>query len=220
MKIAAAAGMPGGWVYGRRWPGAIRLTPGLLGPAHTRKAAAMQSVHSLFLRRSPIWKKPAPAPGVAASTGLPAGQASRWVLCLRPACRLSADNADALVAAVSTRVRAAVPSPCSVVLDLSATPVLHDGAAAALDTLADQLQHSHATLRLVLHGAQARAAFSGESAKTAMGIDTIHTSARAAMLAAYAALPGAALVTPALRELLAQPPESLLVPEQSEASTG
>lgn len=53
-----------------------------------------------------------------------------------------------------------------------------------------------------------------------MGIDTIHTSARAAMLAAYAALPGAALVTPALRELLAQPPESLLVPEQSEASTG
>lgn len=106
------------------------------------------------------------------------------------------------------------------VLDLSATPVLHDGAAAALDTLADQLQHSRATLRLVLPAAQARAAFSGKSAKTAMGIDTIHTSARAAMLAAYAALPGAALVTPALRELLAQPPESLLVPEQSEASTG
>ena len=175
----------------------------------------MQSVHSLFLRRSPIWKKPAPAPGVAASTWLPASQASRWVLCLRPACRLSADNADALVAAVSTRVKAAVPSPCSVVLDLSATPVLHDGAAAALDTLADLLQHSNATLRLVLPGAQARAAFCGESATTAMGTDTVHISARAAMLAAYAALPGAALVTPVMRELLAQPPESLLVPEQS-----
>jgi hypothetical protein len=105
--------------------------------------------------------------------------------------------------------------PCSVVLDLSATPVLHDGAAAALDTLADLLQHSHATLRLVVPGAQARATFSGESATTAMGADTIHTSARSAMLAAYAALPGAALVTPAFRELLAQPPESLLVPEQS-----
>jgi hypothetical protein len=101
------------------------------------------------------------------------------------------------------------------VLDLSATPVLHDGAAAALDTLADLLhQHSHATLRLVLPGPQARAASCGESANTAMRTDTIHTSARAAMLAAYAALPGAALVTPALRELLAQPPESLPVPEQ------
>jgi len=101
------------------------------------------------------------------------------------------------------------------VLDLSGTPVLHDGAAAVLDTLADLLQHSHATLWLVLPGPQARATFSGECAKVAMGTDTVHTSARAAMLAAYAALPGAALVTPALRELLAQPPEALPVPEQS-----
>jgi hypothetical protein len=91
---------------------------------------------------------------------------------------------------------------------------MHDGAAAALGTLADVLQHSQTTLRLVLPAAQARAAFSGDSAKTAMGTDTIHGSARAAMLAACAALPGAALVTPALRQLLAQPPESLPVPEQ------
>jgi hypothetical protein len=175
----------------------------------------MQSVHSLFLRRSPIWKKAAPPPGAAASSAwLPASQAAQSILCLRPACRLSADNADALVTAVGARVRAAVPSPCSVVLDLSATPVLHDGAAAALDTLADLLQHSDATLRLVLPGPQARAAFSGECAKTSMGVDTIHASARGAMLAAYAALPGAAFVTPALRELLAQPPESLPVREQ------
>jgi hypothetical protein len=101
------------------------------------------------------------------------------------------------------------------VLDLSATPVLHDGATAVFDTLADLLQHSHTTLRLVLPGPQGRAASSGECAKTATGTDTIYTSARAAVLAAYAALPGAALVTPALRELLAQPPESLLVPAQS-----
>lgn len=206
--------MRGGAVCGRRWPAAIRLTTGLLAPHTHGKSPAMQSVHTLFLRRSPVWKKPAPPPGVAASTWLPGGQASEWILCLRPACPLSADNADALVAAVSDRVRAAAPSPCSVVLDLSATPVLHDGAAAALDTLADLLQHSHATLRVVLPGPQARAAFCGESAKTAIGTDTIHTSARSAMLAAYAALPGAALVTPALRELLAAPPESLLVPEQ------
>src|SRR5215471_3914362 len=173
---------------GRRWPATIRLTPGLLAPHTHGKPPVMQSVHSLFLRRSPIWKKPAPPPGVAASAWMPASQASQWILCLRPACRLSADNADAIVAAVGARVTAAVPSPCSVVLDLSATPVLHDGAAAALDLLADLLQRSDATLRLVLPGPQALAGFSGESANTATRTDAVHASARAAMLAAYAAL--------------------------------
>jgi anti-anti-sigma regulatory factor len=174
----------------------------------------MQSVHSLFLRRRPIWKKTAPPRGVAASAWLPASQASPRILCLRLVCRLSAGNADALVGAVGARVRADVPPPCSVVLDLSATPALDDCAAAALDLLADQLQHSQTTLWLVLPGAQARAASLGDGAETAPS-DTVHTSARAAMLAAYAALPGAALVTPALRELLDQPPEFLPVLEES-----
>jgi hypothetical protein len=130
-------------------------------------------------------------------------------------CQLSAGNADELLGAVGARVRADVPPPCSVVLDLSSTPALDDRAAAALDQLADQLQHSQTTLRLVLPGAQARAAAFGDSATSAAPADTVHTSARAAMLAAYAALPGAGLVTPALRELLAQPPEFLPVQEQS-----
>ena len=188
-----------------------------LGTGQPQAAArlAMQAVHSWFLRRRPSWKKPVPPPAVAVSAGLPASRAPRRILCLRPVCELSAGNADALVAAVGARVRAAVPAPCSVVLDLSATPVLHDGAAAALDALASLLRHSQATLRLVLPGAQARALFSGASAKTAMSTDTVHASARAAMLAAYAALPGAALVTPALSQLLAQPPEPLPVPERS-----
>src|SRR5215472_15938741 len=93
------------------------INPRLARPHTHGKPRNMQSVHSLFLRRSPIWKKPAPPPGVPASTWLTASRASQWILCLRPACRLSADNADALVAAVGARVRAAVPSPCSVVLD-------------------------------------------------------------------------------------------------------
>jgi hypothetical protein len=189
-----------------------------LGTGQPKAAArlAMQAVHSLFLRRRRVWKKPARRPGVPhISAWLPVNQAPQRILCLRPVCQLSADNADALVAAVGARVRVAVPAPCSVVLDLSATPVLHDRAAAALDALADLLQHSQVTLWLVLPGAQARAAFFGDSGKTAMGTDTVHTSARAAMLAAYAALPGAALVTAALSQLLALPPELLPVPEQS-----
>jgi hypothetical protein len=175
----------------------------------------MQAVHSLFLGRRLTWKRPAPPPGAPAPAWQPASQAPQRILCLRPAGQFSAGNAAALVAAVGARVKAAIPAPCSVVLDLSATPVPYDGAAAALDILADLLQHSQATLWLVLPGAQARAAFSADSTRTAMGTDTVHTSARAAMLAAYAALPGAAFVTPGLRQLLARPPEFLPVPEQS-----
>jgi hypothetical protein len=48
-----------------------------------------------------------------------------------------------------------------------------------------------------------------------MGTNTVHTSARAATLAAYATLPGAAFVPPALRQLLAQPSEFLPVLERS-----
>lgn len=191
-----------------------------LGTGRPQAAArlAVQAVHSWFLRRRLAWKKPAAPPrhgGVAASAWLPGSQARQRILCLRPACQLSAGNADALVAAIGARVRAAVPAPCSVVLDLSATPVLHDGAAAALGALAGLLRRSQATLRLVLPGAQARAASSSASATMALGTDTVHASARAAMLAAYAALPGAALVMPALSQLLAQPPEFLPVPERS-----
>ena len=136
-------------------------------------------------------------------------------MCLRPGCQLSAANADALVAAVAARVRTAVPPPCWVVLDLSATPALDDGAAAALRLLVGLLRDSHASLRLVLPAAQARAAFISDSAGKAMGPDTVHASARAAMLAAYASLPGAALVTPALCQLLARPPEFLPLSAQS-----
>ena len=57
-------------------------------------------------------------------------------------------------------------------------------------------------------GAQAHAAFCS-AAEAVIRPDDIHTSVRTAMLAAYASAPGAALVTPALRELLAQPPEVL-----------
>ena len=102
-----------------------------------------------------------------------------------------------------------------VVLDLSATPALDHGAAAALQLLGGLLNDSHSSLRLVLPAAQARVAFISDSAGKAVAPDTVHISARAAILAAYASLPGAAFVTPALCRLLAQPPEFLALPAQS-----
>jgi len=134
------------------------------------------------------------------------------IVCLRLAYQLRADNADALVDVVSDRVRAAMPSPCSVVLDLSATPALDEDAGNALQVLHHRLADSLVCLRVVLPEARARAAFLG-GAGTAIGPDCVHASVRAAALAAYASLPGAALVTSAQRDLLTAPPEQLAGPE-------
>jgi hypothetical protein len=142
-------------------------------------------------------------------------QGTPRILCLRPVCPLSADNADALVAVVGARVRAAAPPPWSVVLDLSALSTLPEGVAVALMQLGALLQDREVSLRLVLPGAQARAEFATASADGARDTHTVHPSARAAMLAAYACLPGAVLVTPALRQLFAQPPELLPLPDSA-----
>jgi hypothetical protein len=168
----------------------------------------------MFLRHRFTVNKPASLRPLAVVTGWPASQESQQILCLRPVCRLSADNADALVAAVGSRIRAAVPPPGSVVLDLSATATLGDGAAAVLTRLAGLLADSHVSLELVLPGAQAPAVLANDEPGQVIRPVTVHLNARAAMLAAYASLPGAALVTPALRQLLSQPPEPLPLPAQ------
>ena len=99
-----------------------------------------------------------------------------------------------------------------VVLDLTDTPAVDDGARAALLSLGDLLVKSHTRLRLVLPDAEARAGLCDGGTASAIGADALHTSVRAAVLAAHAALPGPALVTPALRMLLGNPPEQLLLP--------
>ena len=110
------------------------------------------------------------------------------------------------------RAGGAMPSACTVVLDLSEAPAVDDGARAALRSLGDLLVKSHARLRLVVPEAEARAALSGDGAGNTIGPDALYPSIRAAVLAAHAALPGPALVTPAMRALLWQPPELLLLP--------
>ena len=141
------------------------------------------------------------------------------IVCLRLTGRLCGGTAQALFDAVGARVRAAVPPPDAVVLDLSETFAADDGARAALESLRARLANGHTRLRLVLPDGEARAALCGNGAASAVGIDALHTSVRAAILAAHAALPGPALVTPALRAMLSQPPE-LLLPPPGEAAVG
>jgi hypothetical protein len=174
----------------------------------------MQSAHSFFLGRRAIVRKPVARPR-APAISRPADDASQSILCLQLACQLSADNAGELVAAVAARARTAGASRSSVVLGLPDTSTLDPTAAAALRGLSDLLENdSQVRLLLVLPGAEARAAFAGDSAGKAGG-PPVHTTFRAAVLAAYASLPGAGLVTPVLRELLARPPDPLPLPTRS-----
>lgn len=173
----------------------------------------MQSAHSFFLGRRSIVSRPVARPR-APALSWPSDQVSQCILCLRLTCELTADNASALVEAVADRVRVAAPSHNSLVLDLSATSTLDQCAVAALQRLSDLLaEDSQVSLWLVLSGAKPPAVFPADSAGRAVA-PIVHASFRAAVLAAYASLPGAGLVTPELRELLARPPEPLSLSAQ------
>ena len=178
----------------------------------------MQSAHSLFLRRRFMLRSRTTLAHMAVPWWRTASRPPPRIVCLRLAGQLCTDNADALVDVISARVRAALPSPCSVILDLSATAALDEDAGQALQSLHHRLADSLVCLRLVLPEAKARAAFLGGNAGTAIGPDCVHASVRAAALAAYASLPGAALVTSAQRDLLTQPPEQLAAPARSRPS--
>jgi anti-anti-sigma regulatory factor len=186
----------------------------------------METPRILSSRVFPASRSAAARPRMAARSERVTSLASGQIVCLRLTGQLCAETADALLDAVGTRVRAAMPPAGTVVLDLSDTPSLDEGARAALLSLGDLLAQSQARLRLVMAEAEARTALSGDSAGNTIGPDALHTSVRAAMLAAQAALPGPALVTPALRTLLRQPPELLLLapaaasPERHEPALG
>jgi hypothetical protein len=138
-------------------------------------------------------------------------------MCLRLSGQLCAGTTGALLDAVAARIGAAMPPVAAVVLDLSDTPAIDDDARAALLSLHGLLAQSQARLRLVLPEAATRAALGGDDAASAAGLDALHTTVRAALLAAYAALPGPAMVTPVLRALLMDPPELVLLPPSSQA---
>ena len=173
----------------------------MLGPLDSRASSA----------RIPAWRNAAVRPRVAARSWREADPDTGQIVCLRLTGQLCGDIAQALLDAVGARVRAAVPPPCAVVLDLSDTLAADDGARAALESLRALLAAGHTRLRLVLPEGEAGAALCSNGA-SAIGIDALHTSLRAAILAAHAALPGPALVTPALRAMLSQPPELVLPP--------
>ncbi len=167
--------------------------------------------------RFPLRLRPAAWSRVAAPGRRQVSLAPGQVMCLRLSGQLCAGTTGALLDAVAARIGAAMPPVAAVVLDLSDTPAIDDDARAALLSLHGLLAQSQARLRLVLPEAATRAALGGDDAASTAGLDALYTTVRAALLAAYAALPGPAMVTPVLRALLMDPPELVLLPPSPQA---
>jgi anti-anti-sigma regulatory factor len=157
-------------------------------------------------RRTAAWSR------VAAPDRRKVSLSPGQVMCLRLSGQLCAGTTGALLDAVAARIGAAMPPVTAVVLDLSDTPAIDDDARAALLSLHGLLAQSQARLRLVLPEAATHAALASDDAASGAGLDTLYTSVRAALLAAYAALPGPALITPEMRTRLVHPPDLVLLP--------
>src|SRR5262249_51326141 len=133
----------------------------------------------------------------------------RRIVCLRLTCQLPSGTADDVVQAVIDRVHATGPPPCIVVLDLRHTRAIDDDGRRALQTLHDVLAQGQSRLQLAHPAAEARATLTTGGPLGAISPEDVHGSLRQALLAAYASLPGPALVTSATRRFLTEPPEPL-----------
>ena len=170
----------------------------------------MQVAHPLLLRRGALRRLGAP-PRAEAQCQAAVWPPPRRIVCLRLTCQLSSSTAGDVVQAVIDRVHAAGPPPCIVVLDLRHTRAIDDDARRALQTLHDVLMQGQSRLRLAHPAAEARATLIDGPLGT-ISPDDVHGSLRQALLAAYASLPGPALVTSATRRFLTEPPEFLSPP--------
>ena len=130
------------------------------------------------------------------------------IVCLRLSCELGGDAAGgALTDTVIARLASAAAPTGTVVLDLSASAAVDDRGRAALQSLQRRLAELAIRLRLVVPEPDVYATL--KNGGTGIEPDALHITVRAAVLAAHADLPGPAAVTPALRTLLAQPPEPM-----------
>ncbi len=151
------------------------------------------------------------APVIAASAArtapVPSARPRSPLPVLRLTGTLAGDQADSLVPAVLARV-AGFRRVGTVVLELDNAAVLDCRARQALCGLRSLLERRGTYLRLVITSRQARDDLA-TAAEHRIGPDVVHDSARAAMLAAYAQVPGPGLVDAGMRAALAAPPVTL-----------
>ena len=126
---------------------------------------------------------------------------------LRLACTLTGDRAGGLTEAVLARLAGPGQRAGTVVLELDGAG-LDDDARAALCALRAVLRRGGTDLRLVVTSRAARDGLAA-AAEHRIGPEWVHDCARAAMLAAFAKVPGPGLVDAAVRAALAAPPDTL-----------
>lgn len=123
---------------------------------------------------------------------------------LRLVCNLIDERADGLDEAVLARL-AEFRAVGTVVLDLGSGTCLNDVFRQALCELQVALLGRGTGLRLVVTSREARESLAAAT-EHRIGPDTVHDCARAAMLAAFAQVPGPGLVGAVMRDALAAPP--------------
>jgi len=126
---------------------------------------------------------------------------------LRLAYTLTDDQVAGLVPGLLARL-AGFQRVGTVVLELDGVADLDLGARQALCGLRSLLERRGTDLRLVITSRQARDALA-TAAEHRLGPDVVHDCARAAILAAYAQVPGPGLVDSVMRAALAAPPDAL-----------
>jgi MFS superfamily sulfate permease-like transporter len=165
---------------------------------------------SEFVRRpAALGLRRGKAPAIAVRVTRPAAAAPPGrvpVLCL--ASTLTEGWADGLAEAVLARLALPPGKVGTVVLDLGSWAGLDPPARQELCALRAALRRRGTDLRLVLTSRQARDALAA-AAEHRIGPDMVHDCARAAMLAAYALVPGPGLVDAGVRAALAVPPGRL-----------
>jgi hypothetical protein len=149
----------------------------------------------------------AKAPGIAVGAARAAPLPPSPVPVLRLTCALTGDQIDGLVPGVLARL-AGFQRVGTVVLELGGGADLDHGARQALCGLRSLLRRRDTDLRLVITSRQARDALAA-AGEHQLGPDVVYDCARAAMLAAYAQVPGPGLVDGVMRAALAAPPDTL-----------
>lgn len=150
----------------------------------------------------------APATSARAARVAPAPAIAAQIPALRLTCTLTAELADGLTAAVLARLARSRRTVGTVVLDLGSGADLDGPARAALCLLRAALRQRDTDLRLVVTSREARTALA-TAGEHQIGPAGVHDCARAAMLAAFAQVPGPGLVGAAMRAALAAPPDAL-----------
>ena len=147
------------------------------------------------------------APAIAVSAARAAPPRPSPVPVLRLTCTPTDDQMAGLVPGVLARL-AGSQQVGTVVLEFGNGADLNQGTRQALCGLRSLLERRGTDLRLVITSRQAREALA-TAAEHRLGPEVVHDCARAAVLAAYAQVPGPGLVDGAMRAALAAPPDAL-----------